>query len=394
LGFLSLFLSLRFTLKSYMQITIDAHLAEHQIDGVARYLIGLLNELPSLDRSIHYTVLDLPRKASGLPDHLFEQNNVTRIEVWMNGPSVGQHFIMRYLLQKSKADLYHHPQFDLPIGIKIPTVVTIHDLKHLRHPNFFTRKIKLKKWYFKRSLLYSAKHSSQIVAVSQNTKEELEEYVKFDYSKVRVIHHGVNMPPMGSRVTSGTAGTSMLPNAYILFIGTRRPHKNIENLIRMLAILRTEYKFDIHLLIAGKAYADYNQPEKTARDLSMEPFTHFLDFVPEEDLPKLYRSSSIVALPSFYEGFGFPLLEAMSYGKPVIGSNSTSIPEVLGDAGLLFDPNSPTDMASQAAAILSSSEFSAKLSNKALQRAKCFSWKQMAEKTLEVYLKALSNQTK
>lgn len=204
-----------------------------------------------------------------------------------------------------------------------------------------------------------------------------------------MIHHGVDTPGT-FEPANGTLGVS-LPKRYILFVGTRRPHKNIEGLIKMLGILREQKQVDIDLVIAGKGYADYDGPEQAVKKIGVEKHTHFLDFVSEEHLPALYAGAELVALPSFYEGFGLPVVEAMAHGRPVISSNVTSLPEVLGDGGLLIDPHDPADMAEKAGRILTDEALSKQLSKNATIRAKAFSWNTVAEKTLSEYCLATSS---
>lgn len=370
-----------------MHIVIDAHLAVKKIDGIARYLIGLLSELPKIDTSIQYSILTLPEHKSSLPQTIFTNPNVRRIEFNMMGPSPKQHFIMHGLLRKLKADLYHHPQYDLPFGVKIPTVVTIHDLKYIYYPEFLTKINRLKSSYIRKSLAYSLNKADRIIAVSNSTLNDLTSFCPLPSKRIKVINHGVN----GAKRTS--LNQKKLPldlaNEFVLFVGTRRPHKNIEGLIKALAILRKNYKFDIDLVISGKAYSDYTEPEKLAKELEIDKSVHFLDFVPDTQLSALYQSAQLVALTSFYEGFGFPLLEAMSYGKPVVGSNMTSIPEVIGEAGLLVDPYDSEDIARKIHLILTDRSLYEELSKKALHRSKLFSWAAVARATLEVYKDAL-----
>ncbi|MFQ5707896.1 MAG: glycosyltransferase family 4 protein [bacterium] len=373
-----------------MHIVIDAHLAVKQIDGVARYLNGLLTELPKVDPAIRYTILSLPSEASSLPEAIFANPNVQRVEINVDGLSPRQHLMMRGLLQELQADLYHHPQFDLPVGIGVPSVVTIHDLKYLAHPQFLKKKSRLKSLYIKKSLQHSLKAARQIIAVSKNTLHDLEKLFSFDKEKVSVIHHGVRKSSR-RRADDKIVPPGMMANDFVLFVGTRRPHKNLVGLIEACHILRNRYRLAVDLVVAGKAYADYSEPEKTVRDLGMESHTHFLDFVPDRDLTALYRSARVVALVSFFEGFGLPLLEAMSYGTPVIGSNTTSIPEVIGDAGLLANPDDPNDIAQKIYQIISDEATAQKLSRAGLQRCKQFTWKSVAKSTLNVYNKALSS---
>ncbi|MFQ5823195.1 MAG: glycosyltransferase family 4 protein [bacterium] len=370
-----------------MHFVIDAHLAVKKIDGVARYLMGLLSELPQIDRSIQYSILTLPLEHSSLPEDIFKQPNVNRVRFNLIGPSPIQHLKMRSLLKDLKADLYHHPQYDLPFGVQVPSVVTIHDLKYLFHAEFLKKGSLLKSLYIKKSLQHTIKAADQIIVASQNTLSDLIKLFSFEQDKVTIIYHGVN--PASKSSSNHNHDFFDIPNEFILFVGTRRPHKNIEGLIKALAILRNNHKLNVDLVISGKAYSEYSKPEKVVKELGIETHTHFLDFVSETELTSLYQAAKLVALPSFYEGFGFPLLEAMSYGKPVIGSNLSSMPEVIGNAGLLVDPYNPNDIAKKIHEIITDSNLYQKLSEAGLERCKQFSWSSVAKATFNVYIKAL-----
>ncbi len=369
-----------------MHIVIDAHLAVREIDGVARYLIGLLQELPKLDAKIAYTILCLPDRKSGIPADIFSPENVTKVQIDLMGPSPKQHVMIPPLLRELKADLYHHPQYDLPFGLSLPTVATIHDLKYIYYPQYLSRRSRLKSFYIKRSLRYTLAHATHVIAVSEHTHRDIKRFAKRPIRNVTVVHHGVN----SDTGKAPAAGNFTLDSQrdFVLFVGTRRPHKNIEGLIRALERLRTKHNCEIDLVVAGKAYSEYKRPENLVQQLGLADRVHFLDFVADDALPSLYHAARIVALPSFYEGFGFPVLEAMVHGKPFVGSNVSSIPEVVGDAGLLFDPNQPDEIAEKIVRILSDNQLEEDLRKRALQRARLFSWQSVAEKTLQVYLDA------
>ncbi len=369
-----------------MHIVIDAHLAVRKIDGIARYLMGLLAALPALDESVRYTFLDLPREKSCLPDAVFAPDNVQRVDLDLMGPSPWQHLLMHGLLRGLEADLYHHPQYDLPLWPGVPSVITVHDLKYIFQPEFLSGKSRLKRFYIRRSLISSVRRCRRVIAVSGSTRRDLAELLPEAANKIDVIHHGVaqfgKVPPL-----NGSFGAA-LPARFILMVGTRRPHKNIEGMVRALAILRREKQVEVDLVVAGKGYADYDTPQRIAAELGLAEHVHFLGFVAEEHLPALYAAAVMVAMPSLYEGFGLPVLEALAQGLPVLGSNVTSIPEVLGDAGVLIDPRDPEEMAAKAAEILTDERLARELSARARSRAQAFTWTAVAEKTLAVYIEA------
>jgi glycosyltransferase involved in cell wall biosynthesis len=374
-----------------MHIVIDAHLSTKKIDGVSRYLNELLLELPRIDPAIQYTILSLPDEASGLPKEIFNFRNVKRFDLNVMGPSPKQHYLMRPILRKLKADLYHHPQFNLPYGIKIPCVVTIHDLKYLFFPGFLQKNSWLKHQFIKKSIVYSLNTADQIIAVSNHTVRDLEKLANFQDNKINIVYHGISPTKnIDKNTTRRILQKYNIANDFILFVGTRRPHKNIIGLIKGLKLLREKYHVNIDMVIAGKAYSDYTEPERLTAQLHLDEHIHFIDFVPETDLPAFYQTAKIFALISFYEGFGLPLIEAMSYGTPIIGSAITSIPEVVGDCGLLVDPNDIDEITEKLYMIITDSNLSSRLSNCGRMRFNKFSNKTMAKSTLGIYLKALN----
>lgn len=369
-----------------MHVVIDAHFAVKKIDGITRYLNHLLFQLPPLDRSILFTILTLPQEKCGLTPEIFYNENVKRLNVSFSGPTPRQHLVMRRLLKYANADIYHHPQYNLPLGLTIPSIVTIHDLKYIFHPEFFRKKNWLKSYYIKKSLLYTLKSADKIITVSRNTLEDLKRFTSFDESKTSVIYHGVEKAPdIPENQIIEVLKKHKIPSDYFLFVGSRRPHKNIHGLVRALAILRHKFGHNINLVVVGKKYLDYYEPEFLADELGVSQFIRFLDFIPDHELPALYKSAKAVVLASYYEGFGLPLVESMSYGTPVVGSNVSSIPEIIDDAGLLVDPKDTEDIANKINLILTDSQLAEDLRSKGLLRSKKFDWALVAELTLEVY---------
>ena len=372
-----------------MHILIDAHLAVREVDGVARYLIGLLGELPKLDRSIRFTILTLSDSESSLPGSIFELDNVSRRVVSYHGPTPKQHLLTPRIIREVKPDIYHHPQFDLPYFINVPTIVTIHDLKYIFKPEFLKGAGRLKSYYIRRSILSSARRAEHVIAVSGNTLEDLVSLCGLDRSKVSVIYHGVDLKvDAGSQDLPQTLRTE---RPYLLFVGTRRPHKNITGLIRAFGLLRKDKHHDIELVIAGKGYADYSEPESLTAELDLKPYIHFFDFVPDEYLPALYEKADVFVLPSFYEGFGIPVIEAMAQGTPVVASNVSSLPEIVADAGLLCDPNSPADIAAKIDRVISDEVTARQLADAGRKHSTNFSWSAVAELTLNAYIKTFEN---
>jgi glycosyltransferase involved in cell wall biosynthesis len=181
-----------------------------------------------------------------------------------------------------------------------------------------------------------------------------------------------------------------LPSDFIIFVGTLEPRKNVPMLLRAFHDLRGR-GYDIHLAIVGRKGWLYEQVFATLTELKLADHVHFLENVPYEDLARLYNAASCLTLPSHYEGFGLPPLEAMACGTPVVVSDRSSLPEVVGDAGLLIDPDSPEELSAALSRILDDSELRASLRQRGLARASEFSWAKAAHQTMAVYKRVLNS---
>jgi glycosyltransferase involved in cell wall biosynthesis len=177
-----------------------------------------------------------------------------------------------------------------------------------------------------------------------------------------------------------------LPKRYLLFVGTLEPRKNLTTLLKAYAMLRAERQHEeVKLVVVGRKGWLYDEVFETVQTLALHQDVLFTDFVDDEDLPDLYRGALLLVLPSLYEGFGLPILEAMASGVPVIASNTSSMPEVAGEAALLIDPRNPQAIAEGIAQVLADEQLRQTLTQRGLARARCFTWESAAHKTLGLY---------
>lgn len=271
-------------------------------------------------------------------------------------------------------DLYFHfPRPDVffsmthyaPRWSPIPTVVSIMDLGFLQTPEQFTKKDfnQLKSW-----TEYSVKNSSNILAISEYTKKDIVNEYGIDPKNVRVTYLGIssNMKPTKEKSKF---------KKYILFLGSLKPSKNIEGIIKAFSKISGDYQ----LVIAGKKAWLFEKIFKLVKELHLEDRVIFTDFVKDEERPILMSNCEAFVMPSFYEGFGIPALEAMACGAPVVVSPVASIPEVVGDAGIYVDPKNPDEIARGIEMAIEKKEKYRKLG---LERVKLFSWEKCAQQTL------------
>lgn len=288
-------------------------------------------------------------------------------------------------LHRPRPDIFFTPSHYSPRFSPIPTVVSVMDLSYHYYPELFKEKdlYQLKNW-----TNYSVSKAKAIITISKSTKNDIIKLYGIPENQVFVIYPGIKpvfdlMPhiyPM-----SELQAKYQIDKRFILFVGTIQPRKNIERLIKAYSKLASEKEFhDIKLVIAGKKGWLYESILSTPESLGIKDKVLFLDFVPDEDLPLLYREAVCLCLPSLYEGFGLPILEAMKYECPVITSNVSSMPEAGGEAALYVDPTDVDDIADKMKKIAGSKKLRNELIEKGKKQVSKFSWEKAAKETLGV----------
>lgn len=291
-------------------------------------------------------------------------------------------------------DVFFSPHFFISaLSRNVKRVTTFHDLSFEHFPEFFTRQQRF--WHrFGMNPSWQAKFSDRIIAVSESTKNDLAKRYSIDPAKIEVIYSGIS--PMIKRPTQERLDMfrrqAGLPEKFILFLGKLEPRKNVVGLIKAFNVLKSSGGppaggDDIHLVIAGSKGWLCKDIFKEAEKSPYRSQIIFKDYISDEARPFYYGLASVFVYPSFFEGFGFPPLEAMACGTPVVVSNNSSLPEVVGDTGLLIDPYNVSDMAEAIRNILEDQRLRDNLIQKGLARSQQFSWQKCAEKTLEVLTK-------
>jgi glycosyltransferase involved in cell wall biosynthesis len=286
-------------------------------------------------------------------------------------------------------DVLFVPAHVVPLIHPRRTVVTIHDLGYLHmpeaHPGWSRR-------YLDWSTRWSARAARRIIAVSGMTKNDLVSTLHVPATKIAVIHHGVRADPcrLSRTAIDATLARLAIPRPYVLFLGTVQPRKNLQGLIRAFARV-VAAGLPQTLVIAGRLgwMTEPIHAEVAAQGLAGR--VHFAGYIADADVPALYAGADAFAFPSLYEGFGMPTLEAMACGVPVVASNTTSLPEIVGEAGLLVDPLDTDAVADALIAILRDDTLRARLIAAGIERASQFSWERCARETLDV-IEAMSNE--
>jgi len=299
-------------------------------------------------------------------------------------------FELPKLAKKSDVDLLHQPAFSAPIYYKGKIVVTVHDVIAVLFGHdipFFSRV------YFARWMPFSYKFADKIICVSEHTKKDLVRHLQIDEKKMVVIPEAASeeFKPIKDRTKiDKILDKYYIDSRYILHIGTLNPRKNLDFLIKVFNNVHKVVP-NIKLVITGKKGWHYQGLFELVKKLGLQKDVIFTGYILDEEAPYLYNGASVYAFPSIYEGFGLPPLEAMSCGTPVVASNTSSIPEVVGDAGILLSPHDKDGWTKALIKILKNPNYSEELGRLALERAKLFSWRKTAEMTARVYEEVLGD---
>jgi Glycosyltransferase len=282
-------------------------------------------------------------------------------------------------------DIYHQPNY-IPHVFTGKTITTVHDMSYRAFPQYHPRS----RVFLLRAFEDRLRKADRIITDSQYSRQEIVEMLRVSQESVTVIYLGAGSQYRPIAVSSDKKlelqSRYALPERYLLYVGTIEPRKNLERLIEAFYLYRQEeIGAEVKLVLAGGKGWLYEDIFAQVKVLHLEQDVIFTGYVPDEDLLSLYNMALAFVYPSLYEGFGLPPLEAMSCGVPVISSNTSSIPEVVGDAGILIDPYRTEDIAEAIGKLASSESLRDELSWRGIQRSRLFSWKQCAIETLQVY---------
>lgn len=362
------------------EVVVDARWLE---TGLGRYTFDLL--------------AGLRRHRDGLVVRVITRGqHVTRLEPYCDKLSIVDVPIytlreqLRILWAARGADLLHVPHYNAPLLYPGKLVVTIHDVIHIVDPTY--ARSPAGRLYAFPMLNLVARKARHIITVSRYSKAQIVERLCIAPSKVTVIYSGVDAPFGCLGLEEARRKVSRfvpVPRPYVLYVGNLKPHKNVVSLIRAFALLRERGLKDPQLVIVGDDPRWKGELLAEISNLKVEEHVSFLSNLSGDLMPHLYTSAELLVLPSFVEGFGLPVLEAMACGTPVVCSRAASLPEVAGDAAEYFDPASVEALAAAIERVLGSRELQGVLRRKGLERARQFSWDESARRHCEVYRKVL-----
>jgi len=288
-------------------------------------------------------------------------------------------------------DVFHAPVLHMIPPTRAALVVTLHDFAPLRFPEGYPP-IYLKK--YKHNLRVVERYATRIIAVSQSTKADILRFTTIPEDRISIVYRGVDPefhPIDDADNVDAVLKRLGLPRGYILYAGGAELHKNLERLLNAYARLPADLREKHALVLAGKTSWGHERLREKAMAMGLGENTIFPGYVADEDMPSLYNAASLVAFPSLCEGFGFVAVEAMACGVPVVTSNVSSLPEVVGDAGVLVNPRSVEGITEALQRALTDSALRADLRRRGLLRVREFTWEKTAQRMLKVYEAAMAD---
>ena len=304
--------------------------------------------------------------------------------------TLGQFQIARHT-HRLDLELVHDPTGVFPLALTAcKKVVTVCDAFPYVTPKTSTA---LENLVFRLWLPIALRKADAVITISECSRNDIAQYLPVPKEKIFVtpISSSPAYRPLPVEAVQPVLEKLTIPRPYILYVGSLEPRKNLLRLLQACARLREKHQ-DWHLVIVGARNFWKNVPVvETVEELALKPWVHFTGFVEEEDLPALYNGADLFVFPSLYEGFGLPPLEAMACGTPVVTSNSSSLPEVVGDAAIMVDPYDVDAIADAMARVLDDPALADDLRQRGLARAGQFSWERMAQETIKVYQHVLGS---
>lgn len=370
-----------------MHVVFDArHMRDYGIGTHIRNLIGSIKEI---DQRNQYTLL-----VRGGDREAFDplpSNFKTVLWDRVSGDWIDD-IKLPLFLKSLRADVHHIPQNSVPMLMPKPYVVTIHDMGSLIFPQHEDFRRSIRAYRFRHGLL----RADQIIAVSGATSRDLQNVLNIPKERIRVIYNAPDPIFTQTSISEDQHQRKQLEDRYqvnypyLLYAGTIRAQKNVPRLVEAFAVLRNDlaahpiYR-NLRLVIIGDELSKYPQVRRAVIQSKMEHLVRFLGFVPVETLRAFYTSAAAFVFPSLYEGFGLPPLEAMACGTPVVTSNSSSLPEVVGEAAIIVNPENVFDIARGIREVLLDEVLRRQCVQLGLRQLQRFSWKQTAQQVVETY---------
>lgn len=367
-----------------MRILFNALQAANR-SGTGRYATELLSAIAPIAEGAGLELSMVWPRSQAMPQELASLGHVGCAASGIRR-LVAEHVEIPRLAKAQGADLVHYPANFGPARSWRPVVVTVHDLSFMRHPEWF-------RWsraaYYRAAIRHTVRNAAHLIADSESTRRDLIEILGLNPSMIDVVPLGVSpvFQPVDSEAKAAIQRKYTLPEHFFLYVGTLEPRKNLPRLIKAWSSIAGSVEED--LVLAGRPGWKTKAIEEAIASCPDRKRIHQIGHIPEADLAPLIGAARAFLWPSLFEGFGLPPLEAMACGTPVIASNSSSMPEALGDAALLVDPLDTEALADAMKRLATGAALQAALRQKGLCQAKPFTWRRSAEMTIEVYNRLL-----
>lgn len=380
-----------------MKIAIDAScLLINRYSGLSEVVHNLLLHLPNVSTHHEFTLFAnyfRNRTMAGDVSYPGTINNFCRIPrrltaLWwkLGWPPIDFYF--------AETDIYHSFHLQTPPTKRMKTILTVHDCRFLALPNLYPQR---EVENYKNQMFKSLARADMVTTVSEFTRKEVLNYFSLSEDRIRVIQNGFNSSWVGKNCGQEKENTFIdrndIPQAYLLYIGSLDPRKNLQRLLEAMARCKRETPDFPDLVVAGISPQQWNNSSHaiSAKELGLTDHIHLSGVVEKSVLRRLIRNTIALCYPSLYEGFGFPPLEAMSLGVPVLAGKRSSIPEVTGQAACLIDPLSIDEIAQGLGRLVFDSSFRQHLSESGYEQVKKFSWRRAAAEYTDLYKEVLNS---
>jgi len=357
--------------------------------GIATYLYNLIANLARLSDGDIYLFSSSSSRIAWRQKFQNVKEKVVRL------PQLNRYFeslwgenLLPLAIKRGKIDVFHGPRFFVPQKLSCPSVVTVHDLGFKKFPELVKSGVAA---YFDEMVASSVKRARKVIVLSHATRKDLIDLYKVADGKIAVIYCAADKafsPVTDKAAIERVKLKFSIRKKFILFAGTVEPRKNIVNLLEAYRMAKAKDEFD--LVVAGGYGWLYDEVLRKASQPELQSKVVFTDYISSEDMACLYSGCEAFVFPSFYEGFGLPVLEAMNCGAPVITSSTSSLKELFADSSYQVDPHSPGSIAEGIDNVLSNAALRDELRTKGAKRSKDFSWEATARQTLEAYKEAIS----
>ncbi|MBI5932040.1 MAG: glycosyltransferase family 4 protein [Chloroflexi bacterium] len=369
-------------------IAINAHLlgrgSGYRSAGIHRYIYGVLSNLPALDESLRYTVMlnhplqgDFPRMEQR--QGMFNTDDPKRRIVW-------EQVIQPLALRQIRPDLYHAMAFVGPRLVPCPSVVTVYDLSFIRYPEVLSG---ARRQYLQAFTQATCQRATRVIAISESTADDVVKLMGIPREKIDVAVPGVSdeFCPLPPDEIEAFRREKNLPERFFFFLGTLEPRKNLPMLLRAYAQLPKSDREAVHLILGGGKGWMYDEIFATIEHYQLADTVHVPGFV--DSLVGWYNAAEALVYPTLFEGFGMPIVEAMACGTPVIASNTSSLPEAAGEAGVLLPPDDESAWTQALARMIHDSAWRAERSQRGRAWAANFTWERTALETVLSYQRVL-----